>query len=187
MKQKFTMPDGEIREHEQMPVWKTPYNHDTNFESDRYALYTPEESRTKQEFKEDTDINVILDRFRRNAGEPPIILPEHFADTTTATSYYAMASKAAEANATFYQLPPEIRADHLNDPARWADEVVKALQLEDRDKLNKLGIATIERPQEPAQGDPPATGSPAGQTAQAAPAGQAGAQPLQPQSDTGKK
>lgn len=168
MKQKFTMPDGEVIEKE-WPVWKTPFNHDTNFESDRTALYCPEESLTKQEFKESSDINVILDRFMRTQELPPMALPEHFADTTTQLTYHEAQTRLAEANAMFYRLDAQTRAEFLNDPSRWADAVVQAVQRQDADTLEKLGIDLAEeKAKAAAKSDPPSGDTPAPKTAKAA-------------------
>lgn len=186
-KQKFTMPDGELTERD-MPVWKTPYNFDTNFESERTALYCADPSKTKQEFKDETDINVILARFTRTGETPPVILPEHFADLTNRTTYFDMASAAADANELFYLLPASTRAEHLNDPTRWADAVVQALEQGNRESLEKLGIATSPAaPQGANQGTPPTPDTPAAQASLAPPGGATGGTPPQPPSDTGKK
>lgn len=139
MKQKYLMPDGEIVEHDR-PQFKTPYNHDTNFESDRTAWYSTEPSLTKQEFKDDVDINVIIKRALATGEPPPMALPEHFADIPERISHFEMASKVAEANALFYELPAEKRAVFQNDPTRWADQVLDALDRGDVKALNAMGI-----------------------------------------------
>jgi len=136
---KIKMPDGELVENK-TPQWKTPFNHDTDFESERTGLYCRDPSLTKQEFKEDADINVILERFMRGGDLPPPVLPEHFADTSGKTTYFEMASKVAIANKVFYELDAKKRAEHLNDPTRWADAVVKATEAKDADALEQLGI-----------------------------------------------
>lgn len=169
MKQTFLMPDGELRT-EQMPQFKTPWNHDTNFESQRTAIYCNDPSLTKQEFKEDADINVLIERFMRGGDLPPPVLPEHFTDLSGRPTYFEMQTKVAEANATFYKLDAELRAEHGNDPTRWADAVVKAVEAKDGDKLLKLGL-TLEaiKPQTPEGGTPPSPATPGAATSQKAP------------------
>lgn len=186
----FVMPDGE-KVKKDFPDFKTPWNHDTNFESDRVALFCNDPSLTKQEFKEDADINVILARVLKT-GEMPITLPEHFADLTDRTDYFTMASQVAEANALFYELPANKRALFLNDPTRWADAVVKATQDGDRQELIALGIdVPRERPQvvEPEGGAP--EGTPAREVLRAAPEAPTSGAPAgdttQPKTDTPKK
>lgn len=164
MKTKFTMPDGEIIEKD-FPQWKTPYNHDRDFESERTALYCNDPSLTKQEFKEETDINVILKRFTRTGELPPMPVPEDFIDITARANYFEMQQRIANANAIFYQLDPEIRAQHLNSPAKWADQVVAAVAAGDGDRLNELGVAIEDRKAaKPLTETPPATKSPEGGT-----------------------
>lgn len=151
------MPDGEIITAE-IPQWKTPWNHDTDLEARRTGTYNDEPSLTKQEFKEETDINVILERFMRGGDAPPPVLPEHFMDLTQRPTYFDVAQRIAEANKTFYMLDAETRAKHLNDPNRWADEVVQATNRGDKAALEALGIEVHLKPQEDAK----ATTSPAG-------------------------
>lgn len=173
---KFTMPTGEVLQMD-MPEFKTPYNHNREFESKRVATYCQEPSLTKQEFKEDADINVILKRVLRTGETPPIVLPEHFADLTGRTNYFEMASKIADANSAFYMLDAKLRAEHLNDPARWADAVVTALEQGNADQLEKLGIPIEKKPQEQATGSTPPGGTPA--------PGSGNAQPAAPTAATG--
>lgn len=154
------MPDGEIIKGE-LPVWKTPYNHDTTLESRRTALYCADESLTKQEFVAETDINVILERFMKTGEPPPMALPEHFLSINRNQTWFELQSHLAEANAMFYTLPPALRAEHLNDPARWADAVVKAVERDSVEDLRALGIDAKERPKEPKPGDPLPGGTPA--------------------------
>lgn len=153
---KIRMPDGEIRDAE-FPQFKTPYNHDTNLESDRTALFCKDPSLTKQEFKEETDINVLLARFKATGAEPPMVLPEHFVNTLDRTTYFDMACASAEASSLFYQLDAELRARYQNNPAYWADAVVEAVTDGNTDALKKLGVTTPQAAQEPIPPGTPAT------------------------------
>lgn len=155
------MPDGSIVENI-TPMFKTPWNHDTNFESERTGLYCNDPSLTKQEFKEETDINVILERFMRTGEPPPMPLPEHFTDISGRQSYYEMQTKLATANESFYLLPANQRAEFQNDPTRWADAVVAAVDAGDRERLKELGIdVPPAKPQEAATATPAGGGTPA--------------------------
>jgi len=178
----YTMPDGEIVERE-VPLWKTPFNHDTNFESERTGLFCKDPSLTKQEFKEESDINVILERFQRGGDLPPPVLPEHFTDLSERPTYFDIQSRLAQANTAFYQLNAKIRSEHLNDPARWADAVVAATNAQDGDALLRLGLTLeAEKPQTAKEPRSPPTGTPAagnGEKPSEAPKGA-------PKSDTGK-
>lgn len=183
MKQKLTLPDGEIVEKDR-PVWKTPFNHDTDFEAYLFGTYNDEPSLTKQEFKEEADINVIMERFLRNGTLPPPVLPEHFLDLAERPTYFDTATRLAEANAVFYRLDAKLRAEHLNDPARWADAVVQAVDANDREAIKALGIEVPEKPQEkPEAGKSPVpSGGSSTPLANGAPAAPPGPQ----QTDSGK-
>lgn len=140
----YKLPTGEVIEREALPIWKTPNNHDTNLVSDLTALYCADPSLTKQEFKDDTDINFILERFARSGEQPPPVLPEHFMDLTTKLTYQDVEQRLADANKIFYELPAAIREESLNSPARWADQVTKAIAKGDGDRLVELGLAAEE-------------------------------------------
>lgn len=131
---------GEVLAEPATIFWKTPYNHDTMKESDRTALTCNDVSLTKQEFVEESDMNVIIDRLLRGADAPPPVLPEHFGDMTTKTSYFDMQTKLAEANETFYGLPAKKREEFGNNAAVWADAVVTALNAGNRDALVAMGL-----------------------------------------------
>lgn len=189
-KQKFVMPTGELAERD-MPQWKTPFNHDTNFESDRTATYCADPSLTKQEFVEEQDINTILERLAKTGEIPAIVLPEHFMDLSGRTDYFTMASKIADTNRLFYMLPAATRSEFLNDPARWADAVVQATEAGDADMLEALGIelteerkaAVARKPPEKAEaGTSPPGGTPASDSTKASQAAPKG----DPKSESGK-
>lgn len=172
-KQKFEMPDGEIIEKD-MPIWKTPWNHDTDFESRRTGSFNKEPSLTKQEFKEETNIQFLLERFMKGGEPPPIVLPEHFLDATQQPTYYEMQSRIADANSNFYKLDASMRSRFLNDPALWADAVVTAVNEGDKEFLEECGIEL--KPQEAATATPDAGGAtPAPGSAKAPPAPPPGA------------
>lgn len=160
------MPDGEILPDLTVPktgiFFKTPYNHDRDIESARTGLYCNDQSLTKQEFAEEVDINVIINRYLKTGEPPPMPVPEHFMDTSTKPTYFEMQQRIAEANANFYKLPPDLRAQHQNNPEIWADQVVKALAKKDGDTLLELGIDLQARPTEKAVQTPtPPAGTPA--------------------------
>lgn len=144
MKTKFLMPTGDLVERD-FPQFKTPFNHDTNFESDRTALYCKDESLTKQEFAHETDINVILERFTRTGEPPPMPVPEDFIDTTHRATFLQISQELADANALFYKLPARIRNACANNVGLWADQVVQATARGDGDRLNELGLALTEK------------------------------------------
>lgn len=152
------MPDGELLTID-LPRFKTPYNHDTRAASLLSATYNKEPSKTKQEFKDETDINTILARFTRANELPPAVLPEHFTDLTTRLDYFTMQTRIAKSQELFYRLSATTRSEFQNDPTRWADTVVQAVKKGDVEHLRQLGIHHTPKPPQEANKETPAHGS----------------------------
>lgn len=145
---KIITPDGEIVDVDSpgndcdectTVFFKTPYNHDTNKESDRTALKCEDRSLTDQSFKDEADINFIMERVRQGA-EIPIPLPEHFGDAFNIPTLLEARERIAESNAAFYNLPARIRAEFLNDPARWEERIIKDINAGNLDGLEEIGL-----------------------------------------------
>lgn len=120
--------------------WKTPFNHDRNHEANRTALVCPEPTKTKQEFKQQQDINHILATFTRTQQLPDIPVPLQYADLTTLDDYHGMLNKVAETNALFYKLPANIRASYQNDPGQWLQDVTDRVTAGDLEPLREMGL-----------------------------------------------
>lgn len=147
--------DGEIESNCEDCFYKTPYNHNTLTEAKRTALTCNDKSLTDQSFREDADINIIMDRIQRGAAHD-IPLPEHFG-TDERVDLYTARSRIAESNATFYNLAPHIRAQFLNDPGRWEQAVTAALNAGSRTTLRDMGLDVPEPPEAAVGGTPAPT------------------------------
>lgn len=146
---KYITEDGEIRDttcDECTYYFKTPNNHDTLNEAYLSALECKDPSKTDQSFKDDADINQIIDRLKRGQ-QVNIPLPEDFG-TDDRMTYLEMQERINESKATFYNLAPEIRSEFMNDHTRWADQVTRDLARGNIENLNRMGIA-VEKPPEP--------------------------------------
>ena len=121
--------------------------------SDESALVCPEESLTHQEFAEESDINVIIDRF--GIGENPIEAQEWVTNVDIAdapNTYMDVMNQLNEARDQFMSLPAKVRSQFDNDPGRFVDFVSDP---NNGDELVRLGLATV-RPVEPAPVSEPA-------------------------------
>lgn len=85
----------------------------------RVSFESDEPSMTKQSFKDECDINVIMRRYEASgilpipqAGEP------RYADLTTSSDFQAAMMEVAAARTAFAELPARIRDRFDNDPAR---------------------------------------------------------------------
>lgn len=121
-------------------IWKTPYNHDTDYESERTALECKDPSKTQQSFKDQVDINNIVATVLRTGDSPQVPAPLQYADLSTMEDYHTMQTKLAETNALFYRLPPAVRASYQNDPGQWLEHVTSSIENGDLDPLREMGL-----------------------------------------------
>lgn len=133
MKATILTPDGELT------LWKTPYNHDVDQEAQRVALVCKDKSLTQQSFKDQTDINVIIDKMIKTGISPEIPVPV-YADLSTIDDFHTMQNRLAEAKALFYQLTPALRASYRNDPGAWIQDVNERLAQGDLEPLREMGL-----------------------------------------------
>ncbi|QCQ84987.1 internal scaffolding protein [Blackfly microvirus SF02] len=155
--------DDETGEILETGVFKTPFNHNTNVESDRVSLKCEDKSLAIQSAKDECDINVILERFMKSGQPPPFALPEHFGDYSQVHNQFEARSKIAEANAIFYKLDADTRTEFQNDPARWEETVLAALARGDAERLQAIGIDIQAAPVPPVP-EPPKTATEAVKT-----------------------
>lgn len=103
------------------PFLRTAYNYDMDGASLSHALICEEETRTQQQFKDECDINVIIERFGLN-GEIPqnvrVPLQEEFLEVF---DYQSSLNKLIEADEAFMQYPAEIRAQFQNDAGKFVE------------------------------------------------------------------
>lgn len=111
-----------------------------------HRLCGPELGAAKQEFKDDADINRILARYRQAGVEVTAgahqLNPRLFGQDTGFKTY-ADAHEALEAaKVEFLRLPPEIRLELGNDPARYSE-----LSTEDglRRVVERIGVKERRR------------------------------------------
>lgn len=141
----------------------TPYNHDTLERARAGALVCNDKSLTDQSFKEDADINVIIDKILKSGKQVDIVLPEHFGIDNRVDLHEAR-SQIAKSNATFYNLDPRVREEFNHDPARWEQQVLKDLYAGNVDNLKRMGIQVEKRPAEPPKAATPAAAAAGGST-----------------------
>lgn len=148
------------------------------------------ERRTKQEFKQDCDVNLIMAKYRKTG-----ILPEsakaaaaRYGDFSQIPDFMQMQEKIIAANELFASLPAAVRKQFDNDPGQFiaASETKEGVEL-----MQKLGLGKEADPKAPA----PSPASPAVRAGQAQGGGTvpppAGAKPaLEPNkegTDSGRK
>lgn len=98
---------------------RTPYNYDTDEATAETALVCETETKTQQQFRDDTDINTIIARFGIEAQVPADFKwpePNEFIDTFDFQSSMNIIRKAQE---QFMSLPADVRSRFDNDPQKF--------------------------------------------------------------------
>lgn len=130
------------------PLFKTPYNHDTNLASDASGTAFPEVGKAQQNQKEEADINTIVNRFLKTGELQNIRNPPTYADLQEIDFQDAMA-QVNLAKRSFDALPPKVRDAFQGDPAKFLAYVDHCLETGDLKPLEELDLAKI-RVDEPA-------------------------------------
>jgi len=132
--------------------------YDADQVSDESSLVCPEESLTAQEFKEESDINTIIDRF--GIGENPIEAQRWVTDVDIAdapNNYQDVMNQLNAARDQFMSLPARVRSRFENDPAKFVSFVSDANNLEE---MVSLGLAERREPTSQLAPEAPGTVSP---------------------------
>lgn len=134
----------------------------------RSLSFDPEKGRTKQQFRDEVNINEIMRRYRDNA-----IVPEtrgqagHYGDFSDIGGYDEAMEAVNTANQAFVELPSHVRTRFGNDPAQlllfMEDEgneeearalgILPPLEVEPEPELEELA-----EPGPGGEGDPPEPG-----------------------------
>jgi len=104
-----------IKKHEM--VLRTPYNYDTDAASNESGLACEEPSLAQQHYKEECDINTILQKFNITGMLPESPLSPRYGDFTGIGDYHTALNRVIAAQDEFEALPAQIRARFNNDPA----------------------------------------------------------------------
>ncbi len=124
-------------------------------------------SRTKQEFKDECDVNLIVDAFTRGAPLPVQIHQGQFVDVSELGDYKTAVDTLMAADDVFAKLPGAVKDAVGNSPAGFLDFVNDP---ENADEMVQLGLVAPppkeaaetpadeppEKPAEAVAGDPPA-------------------------------
>lgn len=105
------------------------------------GLRCEDESLTHQEFKDESDINTIIDRF--GIGENPIEALKWVTDVDIANApdnYMDVMNQLNEARDQFMTLPAKLRAQFDHDPGQFVSFVSDPKNI---DEMVRLGLAVV--------------------------------------------
>jgi len=96
-----------------------------NYDSDKVSVETglvcDDPSMAQQQFKDECDINTILDRFSVTGQLPVSPLQPQFGDFSGVTDYQSALNAVLDAQESFDALPARLRERFANDPAAFVD------------------------------------------------------------------
>ena len=125
---------------------RTPYNYDTDEVSNETGLVCPEPTMAQQQFRDEADINTIMERFGRT-GElvAPVRMPQ-YGDFTGVSDYQTALNAVIEAQASFDALPANVRARFENDPGQFVE-----FCLDDKNREEAVRLGLVPGKVEPAE------------------------------------
>lgn len=120
------------------PFLRAPGNYDADVVSDLTGLLCdPEEGLTQQQFKEDSDINVIVSRFGLTGELPDDFRPPVSGDFRGITNFHDALNAVRAAEESFMELPGELRKRFSHDPQLLIEFVEDG---RNRDEAVRLGL-----------------------------------------------
>lgn len=106
---------------------------------------------TKQSFKDETDINVIVERFGITGELPNDVRAPQYQDFTSVYDYHSALNAIAQAREAFDQMPAQVRAKFHNDTEEF---VVFCNDPANLPEMKKLGLTHPSYTGEPKSGLP---------------------------------
>lgn len=140
--------------------FRTPYNFDTMKSSDESGLKCEDPTLTQQSFREDSDINVILERFNITGELPSSSLgePQYGDFLESQVDYKSALDVVMSAQSAFNALPARLRSRFDNEPSKFVDFVSDE---RNRAEAEELGLLEVRFAQPPVSA--PAGGAPTAQ------------------------
>lgn len=131
------------------PFIRTAYNYDMNAASDESGLECKDPTLTKQSFREEVDINTIIDRFHLSGELPTNIRMPVYEDFTGVFDFHSAMNAIAQAREAFDAMPAEVRTRFNNDPGAFVDFTADRNNLAEARKLGLVPPEELPPPPEP--------------------------------------
>lgn len=135
---------------------RTPYNYDRDQASDESGLRCEDPSLTKQSFKDECDLNVILERFALTGRLPENPRMPTYGDFMDVSDYHTAMNAVRAADEAFMALPAAIRARFGNDPGAYVDFCSDEKNREEAARLGLLKPEAFTPPASQVPGTPEA-------------------------------
>lgn len=131
------------------PFLRTPYNYDMNEVSEQTSLACKDKTLTQQSFKEEADINTIVERFHLTGQLPQFNQLPQYADYEGIFDFQDAMNVIREAQETFMELPANLRARFHNNPQEFLEFCGDPENLPEAKKLGILSPEALQRLEQP--------------------------------------
>lgn len=126
------------------PVFvRSANNYDMDEISEATGLRCSDRSLTQQEFKDESDINVIVKRAGLTGELPQGVMIPFNADFEGVMDFKDAMNMVVQAKSAFMEMPADLRDRFQNDPGRFVDFVSME---ENRDEARKWGLLVPPEP-----------------------------------------
>lgn len=126
------------------PFFRSAYNYDTDIVSRETGLAcTEEEGMTQQQFRDECDINTIVERFGITGQLPDNPRMPVSGDFTGLSDFHSAMNAVRNAQEAFEEFPADIRAQFHNDPQK-----MMAFLENDKNREKALEMGLLPKPPE---------------------------------------
>lgn len=142
------------------PFVRSAYNYDMNQAGDESGLECKDPTLTQQQFKDEVDINTLVERFGLTGTIPQLEHLPSLGDYEGIFDFQTAMNAVVEAKRTFLSMPAKLRARFQNDPQQFVEYFDDE---GNREEAEKMGLIAKRPDPEPAlapkapekQGDTP--------------------------------
>ena len=125
------------------PFLRSAYNYDTDKASDEAGLQCLDPSLTQQQFKEEADINTIVDRFLRSGVLPNSVNMPQYVDYEGVFDFQSAMNVVRQADENFMRLDAKVRARFNNSPQAFLEFFANP---DNTEEAIRLGLAIPKAP-----------------------------------------
>ncbi len=132
------------------PFLRTPFNYDTFAASNESGLACEEPTLAQQHYKDECDINTILQKFSISGILPEAPLSPRYGDFSGISDYHTALNRVIAAQDEFEALPAQIRARFDNDPAKlieFLDDEANRPEAEELGLVDRVAAEVVEATQ----------------------------------------
>lgn len=135
---------------------RDPYNYDVDQVSNETGLRCDDPSLTQQQFKEEADINTIVDRFLKSGVLPTAVNMPQYVDYEGVFDFQSAMNVVRKADENFMRLDAKVRARFNNSPQAFLEFFANP---ENAEEAVRLGLAIPKATSSVAQATDEATPS----------------------------